>query len=281
MKILVTGGAGFIGTNLIKKLISEGHKVQSLDNYETGLDSNEQKGCIYHTEDIENINLMDKDFDLIYHLAALARIQESFNNPEETYRVNSTGTQKVCEFARITGAKVVYAGSASRWCDPHSSPYSTSKFLGEEIIKMYRKSYGLDMEIARFYNVYGLGEHLDIRESSVIGIWRYNIKNNLPLLIVGDGNQKRDFTHVEDIVDGLWRIGMKKLKHEDAWELGTGINYSVNELFSMFNKRFKTKCFYTEDQQGNVRESLRENDDSIKKLGWNPTDKLKNYILSL
>ena len=233
MKILVTGGAGFIGTNLIKKLISEGHKVQSLDNYETGLDSNEQKGCIYHTEDIENINLMDEDFDLIYHLAALARIQESFNNPEETYRVNSTGTQKVCEFARITGAKVVYAGSASRWCDPHSSPYSTSKFLGEEIIKMYRKSYGLDMEIARFYNVYGLGEHLDIRESSVIGIWRYNIKNNLPLLIVGDGNQKRDFTHVEDIVDGLWRIGMKKLKHEDAWELGTGINYSVNELFSV------------------------------------------------
>tara|TARA_R110000803_G_scaffold45587_3_gene95998 strand:+ start:5958 stop:6803 length:846 start_codon:yes stop_codon:yes gene_type:complete len=281
MKILVTGGAGFIGTNLIKKLLSEGHDVQSLDDYKTGLISNHQDDCFYMADDIENIGEMAKDFDIIYHLAALAHIQESFNNPQENFRVNTVGTQKVCEFARLTGAKLVYAGSASRWCDPHTSPYSTSKFLGEEIIKMYRKSYGLNMEIARFYNVYGKGEKVDGRETSVIGIWRHNIQNNIPLTIVGDGNQKRDFTHVEDIVDGLWRIGVKNLKHDDAWELGTGISYSVNDLFDMFNERFSTQRMHIEDQQGNVRESLRENDDSIKKLGWNPTDKLKNYISSL
>ena len=114
MKILVTGGVGFIGTNLIKKLLNEGHNVHSLDNYETGLKENEQSGCYYHAGDIENIGLMDKDFDLIFHLAALSRIQPSFNNPEETFRVNTIGTQKVCEFARLSGAKVIYAGSSSR-----------------------------------------------------------------------------------------------------------------------------------------------------------------------
>lgn len=281
MKILVTGGVGFIGSNLIKKLLEQKHTVHSLDDYSTGTTENEHPEAIYHAGDISQVGLMDRDFDLIYHLAALINIQESFNQPQENFTINTVGTQQVCEFARLTGTKLVYAGSASRWCDPHSSPYSTSKFLGEEIIKMYRKSYGLNMEIARFYNVYGTGEKVDNKEASVIGIWRYNIQNNLPLAVVGDGNQKRDFTHIDDIVDGLWRIGMKSHKHNDAWELGTGISYSINNLLSMFNERFEVNHTYIEDQQGNVRESLRENDDSIKKLGWNPTDKLKSYILNL
>ena len=135
-KILVTGGVGFIGTNLIKKLINEGHNVHSLDNYEVGLKSNEQSGCVYHDNDITNINLLDKNFDLIFHLAALSRIQPSFNNPEETFRVNTIGTQKVCEFARLTGAKIVYSGSSSRWHNPYQSPYAASKHMGEEVCKM-------------------------------------------------------------------------------------------------------------------------------------------------
>ena len=106
MKILVTGGVGFIGTALIKKLLDEKHIVHSLDNYKIGCKENEIEGCYYHNVDIENIHLMDKDFDLIFHLAALSRIQPSFNKPEDTFRVNTIGTQKVCEFARYIGAKV-------------------------------------------------------------------------------------------------------------------------------------------------------------------------------
>ncbi len=281
MKILVTGGAGFIGTNLIKRLLKEGHTVFSLDNYETGLKENHQKGCVYLEDDIENVVNLDKDFDKVYHLAALARIQESFNNPEETCRVNTIGTQKVCEFVRHTNAKLIYAGSSSRWCDPHTSPYATSKFLGEEIIKMYRRTYGLNMEIARFYNVYGPHEIVDGIWAAVIGIWRNQVTNGEKITIIGDGEQRRDFTHVDDIVEGLFRIGFKDIKHEDAWELGTGINYSINEVYQMFRERFGTDFINIPDQPGNYRKTLRENDDSLERLGWEPSDKLKDYIFSL
>jgi UDP-glucose 4-epimerase len=100
MKILVTGGAGFIGSNLIARLLKEGHTVVSLDNYDSGSKENEIDGCNYHSGDIEQVLLMDKDFKIIYHLAALSRIQPSFENPSETFRVNTTGTQAVCDFAK-------------------------------------------------------------------------------------------------------------------------------------------------------------------------------------
>ena len=136
MRVLVTGGAGFIGTNLIKRLLKEGHDVVSLDNYDSGLESNHINDCVYFKRDIEEIEFIPGEFDLIYHLAALSRIQPSFNDPAETYRVNASGTQKVCEYARKIGSKVVYAGSSSRWHDPYQSPYAACKYLGEEICKM-------------------------------------------------------------------------------------------------------------------------------------------------
>ena len=280
-KILVTGGVGFIGTNLIKKLINEGHNVHSLDNYEVGLKSNEQSGCVYHDNDITNINLLDKNFDLIFHLAALSRIQPSFNNPEETFRVNTIGTQKVCEFARLTGAKIVYSGSSSRWHNPYQSPYATSKHMGEEVCKMYKKTYGMDIEIVRFYNVYGPGEIVDGDWAAVIGKWRRQVRDNEPITIVGDGEQRRDFTYIDDIIDGLWKIGMKEIKHKDAWELGTGQNYSINEVYEMFKNKFNAKCIYIENQPGNYRETLRENDSALDLLGWKPQDKLLYYINKL
>lgn len=281
MKILVTGGVGFIGTALIKKLLSEGHDVQSLDNYEVGIVENEIEGCNYHTGDIENVNLMDKDFDLIFHLAALSRIQPSFNQPEETFRVNTIGTQKVCEFARLSGAKVIYAGSSSRWHNPYQSPYAACKHMGEEVCKMYKKTYGMDIEIVRFYNVYGPGEIVDGDWAAIIGKWRRQVRDGEPITIVGDGEQKRDFTHIDDIIDGLWKIGMKTLKHEDAWELGTGQNYSINDVYLMFKERFGINYKQTPDQLGNYRETLRENDDSLIKLNWEPIDRLRDYIFNL
>lgn len=281
MNILVTGGAGFIGSNLIKKLLKEGHNVESLDDYSIGCIQNELRGCTYHAGDIQNVDMWGK-YDIIFHLAALSRIQPSFNSPSETYRVNTLGTQQVLEFARLTGAKVVYAGSSSKWHDPYQSPYAACKYMGEEVCKMYKKTYGMDIEIARFYNVYGPNEIVDGDWAAVIGIWRKQIREGLPITIVGDGEQKRDFTHVDDIVEGLYLIGFKNEIHEDAWELGTGLNYSINEVYKMFKERYpEIQSKFLPDQAGNYKITLRENNDALNRLAWFPKDRLREYILSL
>lgn len=282
MKILVTGGAGFIGTNLIKRLLSEGHEVHSLDNYDSGLKENEVDGCNYISGDIEQIEYWRGDsFDMVYHLGALSRIQPSFENPVETFRVNSRGTEAVCEFARHNNVKLIYAGSSSRWHNPYQSPYACYKHIGEEILKMYKKVYGLNAEIARFYNVYGPNEIIDGDWAAVIGIWRRQVRDGLPITIVGDGEQRRDFTHVDDIVDGLYKIGMSSETHTDAWELGTGTNYSINEVYEMFREKFGVDKINIPDQKGNYRKTLRENDDTLERLGWKPQDRLKDYIQNL
>jgi UDP-glucose 4-epimerase len=282
MKILVTGGAGFVGTNLIKRLLTEGHEVHSLDNYDSGLRENHIEGCNYISGDIEQLEYWEGDsFDIVYHLAALSRIQPSFENPVETFRVNSRGTEAVCEFARHNNVKLIYAGSSSRWHNPYQSPYACYKHIGEEILKMYKTVYGINAEIARFYNVYGPNEIVDGDWAAVIGIWRRQTRDNEPITIVGDGEQRRDFTHVEDIVDGLYKIGMSSESHEDAWELGTGINYSINEVYELFKDKFGADKIHIPDQHGNYRKTLRENDDTLNRLDWKPKDRLNDYIQSL
>ena len=155
------------------------------------------------------------------------------------------------------------------------------KFLGEEVCKLYKKTYNVNVEIARFYNVYGPREVMHGKFGNVIGIWRVKANKGLPLPIVGDGEQRRDFTHVDDIVDGIIRISNSIIKHDDAWEIGSGINYSVNELFEMFRKKFDVTSTNINDQPGNYRKTLRTNDDMLTKLNWSPSDKLNDYIQSL
>jgi len=282
MNVLVTGGAGFIGTNLIIRLLKDGHNVVSLDNYETGFRSNHISGVKYLEADVNDISkAVYGTFDIVFHLAALPRIQPSFQNPIATFDSNVSGTLAVLEWARKTGAKVIYAGSSSRWHNPYRSPYATSKHIGEELCKMYKLVYRIDVEIARFYNAYGPYEITEGDWAAVIGKWRGQIINNKPITIVGDGEQRRDFTHVDDIVDGLIRIAMTYQKHEDAWELGTGNNYSIKEVYDMFFDKFKTSFIRLPNQLGNYKETRRENNDAIERLGWNPTDRLREYIESL
>tara|TARA_A100001011_G_C14111395_1_gene757161 strand:+ start:95 stop:949 length:855 start_codon:yes stop_codon:yes gene_type:complete len=281
-KALVTGGAGFIGANLIRNLLDMSVEVVSLDNYSTGSKSNEIQGVKYYILDIENIDkIQDIDFDICFHLAAQSRVQPSFENPIESVRVNVNGTMKLMEWARQRTVKVIYAGSSSKHHDPSDSPYAMTKYIGEEICKLYKKSFSVNVEIARFYNVYGPLEPLDEQNGNVIGIWRMKAKQKLPLPIVGDGNQKRDFTHVFDIIDGLLRIAKTKIKHHDAWEIGTGVNYSINELYNMFKETFNIDSVNIPDQRGNYRETIRVNDDLIKMLNWEPKDRLKDYIAGL
>jgi UDP-glucose 4-epimerase len=282
MKILITGALGFVGKNLAKKLVADGHDVIGLDNYEIGKPADEVDGVRYLPWDIEQIEYLKGDsIDLCFHLAALSRIQPSFEQPSETFRVNARGTEAVCEWARHNNVKVVYSGSSSQWHDPFLSPYALYKKLGEDVCKLYRMIYNSNIEIARFYNVYGPGEITEGKWAAVIGKWRGQVEKNYPITIVGDGEQRRDFTHIDDIVDGLIKIGFGTESHEDAWELGTGFNYSLNEVADLFIQKFSAVKVYMSQERGNYKETIRVNNDAIDRLGWTPTDKLKEYINSL
>ena len=173
MNIIVTGGVGFVGTNLVKRLHNEGHKVIVIDDYSIGRVENQIEGVRYLPMNVEQIDFIKGDeVDICFHLAALSRIQPSFENPSEFFRVNTSGTEAVCDWARKWNVKVVYSGSSSQWHDPFQSPYAMYKKLGEDVCKMYKKVFGTKIEIARFYNVYGPGEITEGKWAAVIGKWR-------------------------------------------------------------------------------------------------------------
>ena len=276
MKVLVTGGAGFVGTNLIKRLLKDGHEVQSLDNYSTGLKSNEVDRCRYWEGDIQNIWSMDTDFDVVFHMAAIARIQPSFEKPEDYIETNFNGTYEVVKFCTKHNIPLVYAGSSSKHSGRFKNPYTFSKDLGEDIISLYCEHFGLNASITRFYNVYGPHQLTEGGYTTLIGRWIHNIQNGKDCVIYGDGSKRRDFTHIDDIVEALVRIPQK-----DAWgyafELGRGKNHSVNEVAEMFGITPK----YEDDKPGEAQTTL--NDDIVAKeiLDWEAVIELETYIKSL
>ncbi len=276
MRILVTGGAGFVGTNLIKRLVKDRYEVYSLDNYSTGLKENEIEGCKYFTGDIENIHHVWEKIDIVFHLAAIARIQPSFEQPEEYIRTNFTGTYEVVKYCLKNNIPLIYAGSSSKHSGRYKNPYTFSKDLGEDIIKLYQEHYGLKSSITRFYNVYGPHQLLKGGYTTLIGRWINNIQNGTQCEIYGDGEQRRDFTHVDDIVDALILI-MKKQAYGYEFELGRGKNYSVNEVAKMF----EINPIYKEAKPGEARNTLNQDNTAREILGWNPQKDLLNYIKSL
>lgn len=276
MKILVTGGAGFVGTNLIKRLLQDKHEVYSVDNYATGLESNHQKGCKYWNYDIRNIS--DYSFinpDVIFHLAAIARIQPSFQRPKDYFEVNANGTLHLTEWCSKNNVPLIYAGSSSKHSGKLKNPYTFSKDIGEEIIMLYQYHYNLQATIARFYNVYGPYQLLEGGYTTLIGRWINNINNNLSCVIYGTGEQRRDFTHVDDIVDALVLI-MDKKAYGYEFELGRGKNYSVNEVAEMF----EIIPTYELPKDGEAKETLNTSTKAKSVLGWGPKKELLDYIKS-
>ena len=281
MDILVTGGAGFVGTNLIKRLLKDGHNVVSLDNYSTGKKENEQEGCVYHDVDIRDA--VDFDFfmekpDVIYHLAALPRIQPSFEFPALTMEIGMLGTMNILEWARNKDYKpmVIYAGSSSVHSGHYENPYTFSKVMGDELCMAYKEMFGVNTKICRFYNVYGPHQLEEGTYSTVLGIFERQLRNNKPLTITGTGEQRRDFTHVDDIVDGLYRCIGKDFKAE-IFELGRGVNYSINEIVDMFGAERK----YIPARNGEYDVTLCTDTKAHEMLGWNPTRNLKDYIKAI
>jgi len=279
MKILVTGGAGFIGTNLIKRLLNEGHEIVSVDNYNTGLASNHQPGAKYIDFDIRHIGDYSpfNRFDIVYHLAAIARIQPSFEDPYSYFTTNANATFKLAKYCSDNNIPLIYAGSSSHHSGKFKNPYTFIKDVVEEIIKLFQTHYGLKASVARFYNVYGPYHLKEGGYTTLIGAWEKQIEENKSLVIYGDGSKRRDFTHVDDIVDGLIKINEKQAWGSD-FELGRGKNYSVKEIADMF----KQEVEYREDKPGEAQETLCTDTLAKYVLGWEPKldieDYIKNYL---
>ena len=275
MNILVTGGAGFVGTNLIKQLLKERHQVLSVDNYHTGLKSNHQPGAQYIEFDIRNIDDYSSwgNFDVIYHLAAIARIQPSFKEPYDYFTTNANATFKIAKYCSEKNIPLVFAGSSSHWSGKFKNPYTFSKDVSEEIIQLFQKHYGLKASIARFYNVYGPYHLKEGGYCTVIGKWEKCIEEQKPLTIYGNGNKRRDFTHIDDIVSALILINEKQ-----AWghmfELGRGKNYSIKEIASMF----QTDIIYEDDKPGEADITLCADTVAKEILGWEAKLDIIDYI---
>ena len=277
MRTLVTGGAGFIGTNLIKRLLKEGHSVVSIDNYSTGKEENHQDGCRYWTYDLtesRNPVLERDEYEIIFHLAALPRIQPSFDNPMSTFNSNVLSTLMILERAKQTMTPVIYASSSSTHGDLYANPYTFTKWQGEELCKLYNLVYNLPIIICRFYNVYGPHQATEGAYCNVLGIFERLYNNNEPLTITGDGEQRRDFTHVDDIVDGLMRCSEHFTFKGEEFEFGYGENFSINVIADSFDGGKE----YIEARPGEACDTLCTDKKAHKLLGWKPKHDILDYI---
>jgi UDP-glucose 4-epimerase len=275
MKILVTGGAGFIGTNLIKMLLEQGHQVVSIDNYNTGLKSNHQEGALYFEFDIRNIDdyLPWGEFDIIYHLAAIARIQPSFDKPEDYFTTNANATLKIAKYCSKNNIPLIYAGSSSHHSGKFKNPYTFSKDIGEEIIQLFQQHYNLKATIVRFYNVYGPYHLKEGGYTTLIGAWEKRIEEHQPLVIYGNGSKRRDFTHVDDIINAL-KLILDKQAWNHIFELGRGKNYTIQEIADMLGKVVE----YKDDKPGEAFETLCIDTLAKEILDWEPKLNIEDYI---
>lgn len=276
MNILVTGGLGFIGSHLVDALLQDGHKVTVIDNLKSESSSKEhmRDGANYWISDIRDIDHLSciETFDTIFHLAALARIQPSFDSPVEYFDVDAMGTCKILDLARKQGANVVYAGSSSAFGGPMLNPYAFAKYTGEQLCEMYSSVYDVPTSIARFFNVYGDRQPVKGEYATIVGIFEERTKREENLTVTGDGEQRRDFTHVSDIVSGLILLNNKDI-FGDVFQLGTEINFSINELAEMFGGEIE----YISARPGEAKNTLADIT-KMKSLGWNPQVFLEDYI---
>ena len=276
--ILVTGGLGFIGSHLVERLLAnKNNKITVVDNLcsESSSRDNIRDGVDYIIEDVRNMDSLrlSEDFDLVFHLAALARIQPSFLNPVKYFSIDAFGTAQVLEHARRCKARVVYAGSSSAFGGPMLNPYAFAKYTGEQLCEMYNKVYGLSTVTARFFNVYGARQPVTGPYATVVGVFENQFLNGEPITVTGDGEQRRDFTHVSDIVLGLISLAQKEW-NADMFQLGTGVNYSINQLANFFSDNI----VYIPPRPGEAEITLADVGPVNKATNWSAEVTLQNYV---
>ena len=276
-KILVTGGAGFVGSHLCERLaMSIMNDVYSLDNYFTGSELNHVANVTYingNTEDISKLITFIPD--IVYHLGEYSRVEQSFDDIETVWRFNKNGIFAVLEFVRKTGCKIIYAGSSTKFGDGglgrSASPYAWTKASNTELVKNYGQWFNVPYAITYFYNVYGPREINTGKYATLIALFNEKMKNGDPLTVVSPGNQKRNFTHIDDIIDALILVGENG--YGDEFGIGSEESFSILEVAKQFNGRIKM----LPERRGN-RMNAEVISDKTKALGWNPKKRLVDYI---
>ena len=293
---IITGGAGFIGSNLTDHLVRIGHKVIVLDNFVSGKKSNLSH---HRKQDVKIIKIdisksknLDKYFKgvhYVFHFAALAQIIPSIKNPKKYFKNNVIGTLKVVEAAkRAKIKKLVYAASSSCYGIPKklptsekdkidlNNPYAVTKFIGEEIIMRYGLMFKMPNISFRFFNVYGPRLNISGQYSAVIGNFLSQIKNNKALTIVGDGKQTRDFIHVDDLTNACVKVINSKCINK-IYNLGSGKKTSINTLAKIFNGKKK----FIPNRPGEAKNSLADISKLKKDINWHPRISLEKGIKQL
>ncbi len=293
-KFLVTGGAGFIGTNLVEKLIAEGHEVIVVDDLSAG--DNQARlpiEVLFHKVDVRNtekLKALAQGVDVIIHLAALPRVQFSIDEPLVAHDVNVNGTLSVLEAARLAGVKrVVLAATSAAYGDQEvlplttnlpvqpKSPYALHKYIGEEMLKLWSELYGLETVSLRFFNVYG--PHFDPNGPYALVIGRFFklAADGLPLTITGDGEQTRDFIHVYDVVSALIKSAVsERVGKGEVFNVGSGKQTSINELAKMIGGKIEYVPSRVEP-----RYTMADIEETKKVLDWEPKFDLATGIAEL
>jgi UDP-glucose 4-epimerase len=295
MKMLVTGGAGFIGSNLVDELVSLGHDVICIDNESS--ESNEKfywngkaQNYKYDICEYNQINNLFEGVDVVFHMASTARVQPSILEPSRVIRSDVLGTSNVLEAARMNNVKrVILSSTASAYGTNNKlpnietqkedclTPYSAAKIFGENIAKVYFNLYGLKTICLRYFNVYGERQPIKGDYSPVIGLFLEQDKKNLPLTVVGDGSQKRDFTYVKDVVSANILAATKDVDDSvfgQTYNIGFGKNYSILHVAWMISSSIK----FVSKRPGELQESLSNSDKFKKAFGWDPQTTLSDWI---
>ena len=264
MNILVSGGSGFIGTHLINELITYHHSIVNLDLTTSAND------CIAHYEHDLNKPLDDFEFtpDLIIHLAAKACIRQCNPQPRFTYFNNVQSTFNLCEFALKHKAPLIYVSSSNAE-SPHSNIYGCSKSACEDLCGFYHRFYGLPVSIVRPFNVYGPGS-----KTSVINLFEKWYKEHSPFLVTGTGEQRRDYTHVSDVVRGIVSLAHHPFHNNKTYQFGTGTNHSLNEIVKLFG----VEAVRIESIPGELESTLADTSSALLDLGWVANVNLIDYI---
>ncbi len=273
--VLVTGGAGFVGSHLCERLVSRGYRVISLDNYFTGSPANHVDGVEYregHTKDIHYH--VPETPDLLFHLGEYARVEKSFEDIEQVWDLNKLGTFAVLEFCRLKKCKLVYAGSSTKFADGgdgrDQSPYAWTKATNTELVQNYARWFGVQYAITYFYNVYGPRE-MSGPYGTLIRIFSELRRQGQPLTVVSPGTQARNFTHVYDIVAGLVLVGEKG--EGDGYGIGADQSYSVLDVAKLFGG----EILMMPERAGN-RMSAGVDNLKVKALGWQQQHHLPDWI---
>lgn len=277
--ILVTGGAGFIGSHLLevlRKQYPDAH-LYSLDNYFTGSENNHIGGVSYvRGSTIDIGSLIQTPPDIVYHLGEYSRVEKSFEDADIVFESNIRGTRAVLDYCRKHSAKIIYAGSSTKFADNGAgrgqSPYAWSKAVNTELVTNYASWYGLNHAITYFYNVYGGREIAQGNYATVIAIFQEQFRKGIPLSVVSPGTQKRNFTHISDIINGLVLVG--EIGYGDGYELGASEAYSILDVASMFNH----KIIMLPERKGNRFEGIPNTAKASVELKWKPSVKLDSYI---